>query len=86
VFDGIGGFSAATTVSNGGAIAPDNFGGSYSVDSSCQLTMSFGSGNTWSGFLMNNSTGANVIVSGPTILFGGFPLLGSVVSGTINQQ
>ena len=86
VFDGRGGFSAETTVSNGGVIAPDNFSGSYSINSLCELTMSYGAGNTWSGVLMDNSTGANVMVTGPTVPFSGFDLLGSAVSGTVRKQ
>jgi hypothetical protein len=86
VFDGKGAFTAETTVSNGGAIAADNFNGTYSVNGLCEMTMSFGAGNTWSGVLKDNSSGANLMVTGPTVLFNGFPLLGSVISGTLTGQ
>ena len=87
VFDGKEAFSAQTNFSNGGAITQnDSFSGSYSVDSSCKLTMNYGAGNTWTGFLMDNSAGANVMVTGPTVAFGPFPLAGVVISGTLKKQ
>jgi hypothetical protein len=88
-FDGKGSFSAQTNISNGGAISTDAFSGSYTVDSSCEFTIQYG-GNTWAGMLMDNSTGANVMVTGPTIIpappFPPLPVAGVVISGTLEKQ
>ena len=88
VFDGQGTFSAQTTVSNGGTISADNFSGSYTVASSCEFTMNYGGGNTWQGVLMDNSSAANLMVTGPTIIPPGipFPVAGVVISGTLKKQ
>jgi hypothetical protein len=75
-FDGVGGFSAQTFTSSGGAIAADNFSGTYSVDPSCAFTMSY-AGNIWSGVLMNNSSAAYIMLTTPG---------GTTVSGTLQQQ
>lgn len=88
VFDGRGTFSAGTYFSDGsGPLVPDVFSGSYVVNSSCEFTMSY-SGNTWAGVLMDNSGGANLMVS---VASAPAPpadpsFLGTVVSGTLKRQ
>jgi hypothetical protein len=90
VFDGTGSFSAGTTVSKGGEILTETLDGMYTVASSCELTMSYilpaEVVNTWSGVLMNNSAGANVMVTGPTVPAGDFAFLGNVLAGTLVKQ
>ena len=88
VFDGQGTFSTQSTVSSGGKLGPDNFSGSYTVQSSCEFTMNYGGGNTWAGVLMDKSTAANIMVTGPTVFPPGipFPVAGLVVSGTLRKQ
>jgi len=75
-FNGTGGFSAETSTSSGGIIAPDNFSGTYSVNPSCSVTMSY-AGNIWSGVLLNNSSEANVMLTSPG---------GTTVSGSLKKQ
>ncbi len=87
VFDGNGGFSASTYLTDGsGPLVPSGFSGSYAMRSSCEFTMSFG-GNSWAGTLMDNGAGANVMVSVPNPPGPEAPaFLGSVVSGTLKKQ
>jgi len=79
-FDGTSGFIANTQANYSGATGPEIFSGTYSVDSSCKLTMQYSFGGqayTWTGALTDNSRGANLIVSSPA---------GAVVVGTLKQQ
>jgi hypothetical protein len=85
VFDGKGGFVAQTNASTAGAIGPDNFSGSYSVDRSCFFTMSYGK-EEWTGIIRDNSTNAVIIVSGPVLTTDQPLALGVVVSGTLTRQ
>jgi hypothetical protein len=85
VFDGWGTFSARTHFSDGsGPLLAEDFNGTYAVNSSCELTMSY-DGNTWAGVLMDNGGGANVMVSVPNPSLDPIPL-GIVVSGTLKRQ
>ena len=85
VFDGNGGFTAQTNTSTAGAIAADNFSGSYEVDRSCFFTMKFGK-EEWTGLIRDNSTNAVVIVSGPVLTTIDPIPLGVVISGTLTKQ
>jgi hypothetical protein len=86
-FDGIGSFSAATYTTNGtGFLTQDNFSGSYSVNSNCEFTMTYGGG-TWFGVLGDNSASANLMVSVPAPPAPDAPqFTGTVISGTLKQQ
>jgi hypothetical protein len=76
VFDGAGTFVLQSNTSTGGAISPDNFGGTYAVNSSCEFTMTHG-GEVWSGVLMDNSSGAHLMATAP---------MGTTVAGTLKEQ
>jgi hypothetical protein len=84
-FDGKGGFSAVTNTSTAGDVQPDSFAGSYAVDRSCFFTMKYRD-QEWTGLLKDNSTNANVIVSGPVMTNADPVFLGAVVSGTLTKQ
>ncbi|MBI3894601.1 MAG: hypothetical protein HY313_01585 [Acidobacteria bacterium] len=79
-FDGKGGFTAKTYADyNGFAGIPENFSGTYSVDSLCNVTIEYTLGltYTWVGTLTDNSSRADLIVVSPP---------GATVVGTLAQQ
>ena len=87
-FDGVGAFSANTSVSDGsGPLVPDAFAGAYSVQSSCEFTMNY-SGNTWAGMLSDNGQAANLMVSvpNPPVPPADPAPLGQVVAGRLIKQ
>lgn len=89
VFDGKGAFSGQATLSTNGSIqSPAPLAGTYAVTPSCKLTMTLAGegGFVFSGMLIDNSTGADLIVSGPTFQVDGFDVVGAVVSGTLKKQ
>jgi hypothetical protein len=80
VFDGNGNFTAVTDASYDGLPAHEELSGSYTVDSSCQLTMHYTLGATnytWFGGLSDNSSESTLIVTDPP---------GAVVLGTLKEQ
>ena len=85
VFDGTGRFTAQTNTSTAGAIAADNFSGTYEVERNCFFKMSFGN-DEWTGLIRDNSTNAVVIVSGPVLTTIDPIPLGVVISGTLTKQ
>jgi len=85
VFDGNSRFTATTNTSTNGAIAADNFSGTYEVNRNCFFTMTFGK-DEWTGLIRDNSTNAVVIVSGPVLTTIEPIPLGVVVAGTLTKQ
>jgi hypothetical protein len=79
VFDGRGGFNGhAVTVLAGFIIQAEDINGSYSVDSLCNISISFtaGTAHTWVGTLSNAGNGADLIVAES----------GVVIAGTLEKQ
>ena len=78
--DGHGHFFAQTTANNGGAsILPEDFSGTYTVAKDCTVNIQYTFQNTaydWTGALVENGKGADLIVSNP----------GFVIAGTLTQQ
>ncbi len=65
--DGTGGFSAETNANYGGlVIRPENFSGTFTVNSDCTMTLQYTYGDVpylWSGTLTENGKGANLVVA-----------------------
>ncbi|HXI39179.1 MAG TPA: hypothetical protein VNH18_28490 [Bryobacteraceae bacterium] len=78
-FDRNGGFTANTNASYGGAIFPEGFAGTYSVDASCNITMNYSLGQsfTWQGPLTDDGSGADLMVTSPP---------GAAVVGTLTRS
>jgi len=78
-FDRNGGFTANTNASYGGAIFPEGFSGTYSVDASCNITMNYSLGQpyTWQGPLTDDGSGADLMVTSPP---------GAAVVGTLTRS
>jgi hypothetical protein len=79
-FDGEGGFTGDTTASYGGlSVVPETLKGTYSIDSSCNVTMRSTSGApfTWRGVMTGGGAGADVMVTSPQ---------GAVIGGTLLRQ
>ena len=85
VFDGNSRFTAQTNTSTAGAIAADNFSGTYEVERNCFFKMTYGT-EEWTGLIRDNSTNAVVIVSGPVLTTIDPIPLGVVVAGTLTKQ
>ena len=81
VFDGGGKFSASTSASYNGAIASENFTGTYAVDFNCKFTMSFtlpgaASATSMEGVVTDKFDNVYLIQT----------TLGTVISGTLKRQ
>ena len=79
-FDGKGGFRGNTVANYGGLfVTPEALAGTYSVDSSCNVTVNYtlGSLYTWVGMITDGGGGANLLVSSP---------VGSVLAATLRKQ
>jgi hypothetical protein len=79
VFDGSGAFTTQTVVDYSGfLIQPESLTGTYTVDSGCNLTMTYSAGalHQWTGMLTESGNGADVMVAES----------GVVISGTLKKQ
>jgi len=79
-FDGKGGFTGDTTASYGGlSIVQETLKGTYSVDSSCNVTMVSTSGApfTWNGVTTEGGEGMDLVIASPG---------GAVIGGTLLRQ
>jgi hypothetical protein len=85
-FNAQGGFSGQATVSLGGqAVTTEALTGTYSVDTLCNVTMSYSlAGNhTWTGMMTGQSSGANLIVNdNGTVITGTLLAVGTGNSGS----
>ena len=73
-FDGRGGFTGHDTVNTGiAAPATETLAGTYSVDSSCQITINYslGGAHVWTGMLTNQSDSADLIVAETGVVISG---------------
>jgi hypothetical protein len=79
VFDGRGGFTANTRVSIRGEISSQSFSGSYAITEACNVTMRYTAGEsyTWTGVVVANGSGVNLIVSDPP---------GAAIGATLTRQ
>ena len=79
VFDGRGGFTGNAVVNySGSVIQTEAVAGQYSVDSSCNVSITFTAGipHTWTGTLTDRGDGADLIVND----------VGVVITGTLRKQ
>lgn len=78
-FDRNGGFTANTNASYSGAIFPEGFSGTYSVDAACNITMNYSLGQaySWQGPLTDDGSGADLMVTSPP---------GAAVVGTLKRS
>ena len=80
VFDGRGGFTANSNVSDNGAISNEIFSGIYTIDAGCKLLMRYtflGVNYTWFGGLSNGRDGATIMQTVPQ---------GTALAGTLTRQ
>jgi len=79
-FDGKGGFTGDTSASYGGiSVVQESLKGTYSIDSSCNVTMLSTSGApfTWRGPITQGGDGADLMITSPD---------GAVIGGTLLRQ
>ena len=80
LFDGKGGFTGDTNASYGGlSVVQETLKGTYSIDSSCNVTIISTSGApyTWRGVTIDDGGGADLVVTSPD---------GAVIGGTLLRQ